>query len=261
VRAAAITAGIFTLLSFGPRITIAGHKTGIPGPWTLVDHLPLFNAVVPTRLSLVVAPIIGLFLALAIDRFLATTGRERTLGLLAVGAVLLPLLPAPMPAKDTPHLPAFIAQDIWRDYVPPDRSLVMVPLSNNIDPTGIRWAARSNLEFAIAGGYFLGPGGNDGRSIFGAPVRQTEVLFRYVARTGDIPRLYESHLRNFDLDLRYWRAAVLVVSPAQRNADALRKLLTRLLGPGQQVGGVWLWDVRERVDELNRSGGSKTGVK
>jgi hypothetical protein len=45
-------------------------------------------------------------------------------------------------------------------------------------------------------------------------------------------------------DLAYWRAAVLVIPPGEPHEVALRRLLDRVVGPGERVGGVWLWDVR-----------------
>ena len=49
-------------------------------------------------------------------------------------------------------------------------------------------------------------------------------------------------------DLRYWRAAAVVLPPGD-NAEQLRQVTTDLLGfPPVWVGRVWLWDVRPIVD-------------
>jgi len=45
-------------------------------------------------------------------------------------------------------------------------------------------------------------------------------------------------------DLRYWRAAIVVLLPGSRNEPALRQVLTGVLGAPLLVGGVELWDVR-----------------
>lgn len=248
VRVAAVSGLVFAVLSLGPELVVWRHRTGIAGPWTFLDGLPLFDSVVPTRLSLVLVPIIGLILALAGDRLAAAEFSGRLVGIVAMVVALIPLVPLPIPVHEAPTPPEFISSGAWRGFVPAGRSMVLVPLTTYADPTGMSWSARSNVEVPIAGGYFLGPGGPDGRAIFGAPPRMTERLFRYVARTGRIPRITEQHRRDLEIDLAYWRAAVLVVQPDQPYADKLTQLLIRLLGPGERVGGVWLWDVRTRVD-------------
>ena len=48
----------------------------------------------------------------------------------------------------------------------------------------------------------------------------------------------------FKQDLTYWRAAVVVLVPHDKNVDALRDVLVQVLGQPQVVGGVEIWDVR-----------------
>ncbi|GAB3811874.1 hypothetical protein GCM10027605_52670 [Micromonospora zhanjiangensis] len=71
LRALAVTAGVFTVLSWGPRVKFLGMFPGIPLPYALVGHLPVFNAALPSRLALVVGPVLGLLLAYAVDTLLA----------------------------------------------------------------------------------------------------------------------------------------------------------------------------------------------
>ncbi|HEY2947841.1 MAG TPA: hypothetical protein VGJ53_05495 [Micromonosporaceae bacterium] len=254
VRAALVTGVVFAALSLGPELVVGGHRTGIPGPWLYLGHLPLLDAVVPTRFGLVLVPILAVLVALPLDR-LRTAGRLRVggvpvrpLGYAAVAAAMIPLVPAPFPVKPTPPAPEFVTAGRWREYVPPGRSIVFVPLSNDRYLSGMRFAARSRLEFAIAGGYFLGPGGDEGRAIFGAPPRRTQELLQLVARTGYVPRSTSPELRKVVADdLAYWRAAVLVIPSGQPHEVALRRLLDGVVGPGERVGGVWLWDVRNGI--------------
>jgi hypothetical protein len=191
-------------------------------------------------------------LALGADRAL-TLARERpavgtglriaTVGALAVA--LVPLVPRPLPAVNTAPIPAFVTDGTYRDVAPPGTALVFAPLTNNLHLDGMRWAARADLEFAIAGGYFLGPGPDGDRAIFNAPMRPTTSLLNRVERTGAVPRFTTAQRRAFADDLRYWRAAALVVPAGTRNEAALRRALTSLTGePGRLVGGVWLWDLR-----------------
>jgi len=63
VRALGGTAAAFSVLSLGSRIHLAGDDTGVPGPWALLDELPLFDSVVPSRLALVLTPLFGCLIA------------------------------------------------------------------------------------------------------------------------------------------------------------------------------------------------------
>jgi hypothetical protein len=251
--ALAITGAVFTALSLGPAVVVGGRETGIPGPWRLLAELPIFNAVVPTRLALITAPIAAGLLALGADRAL-TLARARhgaaaaalRLATVAVVAVaLIPLVPRPIPAATTPALPAFITAGTWREYVTPGTSMVVVPVTNNIHLDGMRWSTRSDPMIPIAGGYFLGPSADGGRAIFNAPRRATDVFLERVSKTGRMPRVLSlSQQRAFYADVRYWKAAVLVMPPGLKNADAVRRALDRLAGPSRFVGGTWIWDVR-----------------
>jgi hypothetical protein len=75
VAAGAAALGL-TLLALGPKIYFNTSRTSIPGPWALVRHLPLFDSVVPTRLSLMVLPIVAVLIALAHDRVLTLYRRS-----------------------------------------------------------------------------------------------------------------------------------------------------------------------------------------
>ncbi|WP_426503981.1 DUF6541 family protein [Dactylosporangium sp. McL0621] len=68
-RALFITALVFALLSLGTVIKYNGADTSWHGPWKWVHELPLFDSVVPTRLGLVIAPLLGVMLALLVDRY------------------------------------------------------------------------------------------------------------------------------------------------------------------------------------------------
>ncbi|MFG2044223.1 hypothetical protein [Dactylosporangium sp. NPDC048998] len=70
-RAVFLTALVFALLSLGTDIKYKAEPTDWHGPWEWVHHLPLFDSVVPTRLALVIAPLVGVLLAMLVDRYVA----------------------------------------------------------------------------------------------------------------------------------------------------------------------------------------------
>lgn len=253
VKAALITAAVFVLLSFGHTIVVAGHDTGIPGPFRLVMELPLGELLVPTRFALVVVPVIGLLLALAADRAQALPWRDsngipvRAVWAAAFAAALVPIVPTPLQVRQLAPAPAFVADGIWREYVEPGRSVVPVPLPANWHMFGQTWSAETRTEMPVPAGYFLGPTSpTDPRGIWGPAPRPTAQLLHDVAVTGQVPTLTDADRQKMLEDLRHWRASVVVLGH-EPNGPALRTVLEHLLGPGTQRGGVWLWDVRALV--------------
>ncbi|MFU8871388.1 hypothetical protein [Micromonospora sp. SL4-19] len=249
VRALAVTGVFFAVLSLGERVTWWDRDL-FTGPWELLVRLPLLDAVVPTRFGLITTVVIGMLLALAVERaWSLRTAERRTVRTLAVAGLVLALLPiAPMPLQVTtrPAVPRFITADRWRQYVGPDQTLVPVPVPSMGNTNPMRWAASTDLDFRIPGGYFLAPRngvtGDPGR--FGGRRSGVGELLAEVAATGRTPKLDDRQRRRFLDELRYWRAAIVVLPLNQQNAEPLRRTVEQLVGPARQELDVWLWDVR-----------------
>lgn len=248
-RSVAIAGLVMLLVSMGPHLRVSGTTTTIPLPFGLISHLPVINLVSVTRFAMVTATVVGVLLALIIDRGVRLTGRSRRWFLIGLAVALVPVLPKPLPTIPAAPLPPFIADGMWRDYVADDRSLVPVPLPEvTTGREAMRWAGLSNLAFRVPRGYFMGPADPPGNltGSWNAPHRPTSVLLWKVREYGQIPPLTPEDRSAAVADLTYWRAAVVVLVPGSRNVDALGVTLTDLLGRGpQQVGGVLLWDVRD----------------
>ncbi|MEU5945593.1 hypothetical protein ABZ793_08525 [Micromonospora sp. NPDC047465] len=256
VRALAVCGVLFALLSLGAQVRLDGTATGIPGPYRLVAELPLLDLAVPARFPLVCIPVLGILLALSLDRLRAAAGAEPRAGgvpvrLLwggAVAAALLPLFPTPIRTVPAWPVPAFVAEGGWRAYVPPGRTLVPVPpvTGAGISPAML-WSARTGLAFPTPGGYFIGPrAADDPAARWGAPDRPTAVLLRRAAETGEVPAVTDADRRRAVEDLRHWRAAV-VVQGGLHHGDPVRRTVEALLGPGREVAGAYVWDVRPLV--------------
>ncbi|MGX7670920.1 hypothetical protein [Plantactinospora sp. DSM 117369] len=172
--------------------------------------------------------------------------RLRILAYAAIALALLPLVPRPLPATHIDPPPRFITSGAWRPYVPAGRTLVPVPIPSNVHGLStLRWSALTGQAFPIPAGYFIGPDAQ-GYGVFGAPSRPTSLLIYGTMDRGAAPVVTEEHRRQAIEDLRFWRASVVVLGdhPA---TPALHVLLAGLLGPGQRVDDVWLWDVRPLV--------------
>ncbi|MEU4771997.1 hypothetical protein [Micromonospora sp. NPDC023644] len=256
VRALAACGLFFALLSLGEQVRLDGTPTGIPGPYRLVAELPLLDHAVPARFPLVCVPVLGILLALSLDRLRpeAAAGPRaggvpvRLLWGGAVAAALLPLIPTPIRTVPAWPVPAFVAEGGWRAHVPPGRTLVPVPpvTGAGVSPAML-WSARTGLAFPAPGGYFIGPrAADDPAARWGAPDRPTAELLRRVAETGEVPVVTDEHRRQAVEDLRHWRAAV-VVQGGLHHGDPVRRTVDALLGPGREVAGAHVWDVRPLV--------------
>ncbi|PWR06922.1 hypothetical protein DKT68_20955 [Micromonospora acroterricola] len=253
VRALAITGGFFAVLSLGERVSWWDREL-VGGPWQWLVHLPLLDAVVPTRFGLITSVVVGLLLALAVERAWALRPADRrtvrTLTAAGLAFALLPIVPMPLRMVSRPPVPHFITADRWRAYVGPDQTLVPVPVPSMGNTHGMRWAASTNLDFKIPGGYFLAPrNGNTGDpGRFGGRPSGVGQLLEEVATTGRTPKLDDRQRRRFMDELRHWRAAILVLPLRQQNAEPLRRTVEELVGPGRQELDVWVWDVRTLTD-------------
>ncbi|MFY1586018.1 hypothetical protein ACN267_16090 [Micromonospora sp. WMMD734] len=249
VRALAVTGAFFALLSLGERISWWGRDL-VTGPWELLVRLPLLDAVVPTRFALITSVVIGMLLALAVQRAWTLRGAQwqhaKTVTVAALVLALLPIVPMPLKVTSRPPVPDFITADRWREYVGPGQTLVPVPVPSMGNTHGMRWAAATNLDFKIPGGYFLAPrNGNTGDpGRFGGRPSGIGQLLDEVATTGRTTKLDDRQRRRSLDELRHWNAAVLVLPLRQHNAEPLRRTVEQLVGPARRELDVWVWDVR-----------------
>lgn len=245
VRALAACGLLFALLSLGTTIVVNRHDTGVPGPYRLLAGVPLLDLVVPARFALACVPVLGVLLALALDRVRHRAARTWAPWAGAVAAALLPLTPTPIRTVPAMPVPAFVADGGWRAYVPPGRTLVPVPpvTGSAVSPASF-WSARTGLAFDAPGGYFIGPrSAADPAARWGAPDLPTSLLLRRAAETGQVPPIGDAERRQAVADLRHWRAAVLVQADSTPG-DPVRATVDALVGPGRDVPGAHVWDVR-----------------
>lgn len=249
VRALAFTGLLFAVLSLGERVSYWTRDL-FYGPWEWLVKVPLLDAVVPTRFGLITTVVVGLLLALATDRaWTLELADRRVRQAVVVGGLaiaLVPLVPFPLKVVARPPVPDFISSGHWRPFVGSNQSLVPVPVPAMGYTDGMRWAASTDLDFKIPGGYFLAPrNGNTGDpGRFGGRPNGVGELLDQVAKSGRTITLNDRQRRRSLDDLRHWNAAILVLPVRQHNVESLRRTVDQIVGPGRQLDDVWLWDVR-----------------
>lgn len=251
VKALAFTGMAAAFLSLGPEFRIPYTDIVLTGPWRALAHQPLFESVIESRVALICAPVLGVLIALAADRLVVTRDRvNQVVGLAAVAAALLPVLPTPYPVRERSQVPEFITQGMYRSYLGEGESVVTVPLPNPGSAEALHWQSATGLGFRVAGGYFNGPWGPDRIGIYGATPRHTSNLLNEVRNSGRVPTIGPNWQAQARFDLAAWRAGLVVLEP-QYNDAALYATVEKLLGrPGKRVGGVWVWDVRDPKDSV-----------
>ncbi|MFI1014279.1 dolichyl-phosphate beta-glucosyltransferase [Streptomyces sp. NPDC020965] len=244
VKALAFTALVAALLSLGVKFRIPYTDITLTGPWRALAHQPLLESVIESRVAMICAPVLGILLALTVDRLVVTRARAfRAVGLAAVAAALLPVVPTPYPVRERAEPPSFITAGLYRSYITERESVVTFPLPGPGDADPLYWQSSTDEHFSLAGGYFNGPWGPDRIGIYGSVPRHTSNLLGRVRDSGRVPEIGPRWREQARLDLASWRAGVVVLEPGY-NAEALYRTLEKLLGKsGERVGGVWVWDV------------------
>jgi hypothetical protein len=157
---------VFVLIvafAVGP-IAVAGNRRLGSVPWAPLWSLPLARSAQPTRLTLfaflVLAFMVALWLALPVKDTLLLAVRW-TIGLAAVALIIahVPVvasmgyaLPAgqPPPAARPAALPAFFSSGLYRHYLYPGETVVVVSDRGN---AGMLFQADTDFYFRLAGGF------------------------------------------------------------------------------------------------------------
>jgi hypothetical protein len=167
-RACAVTAAVLLLLSVGAHPMGGFHSTtpltSATLPWGWAEQLPLLNAGLPNRLSIVADGAVAALLAFGIDRALAwlrgTRLSQRWAAAIvgvAVAAVVLPLVPAPLPAQPADPLPAGWAATLASLRLRPWATVLVVPVPTDQLTAALRWEADGGQPISLVGGYYEGP--------------------------------------------------------------------------------------------------------
>jgi hypothetical protein len=157
VRFTGLLLGAVVLLALGPRLHVAGHSLSVRLPWVIPQRLPYFESILPARLAVIMFLLLGLLLAVFVDRFPRRSRRGGfTLGVIVAAALvpLLPSLPYPSATGDTPRFFSSGARAIPKGSV-----ALVAPLAGVAGGTTrpLLWQAESALRFRMPESYVIRP--------------------------------------------------------------------------------------------------------
>jgi hypothetical protein len=146
-----IMAVLSLILALGAHLHVAGRRTiPLPGGW--IQHLPIIDGIIPERMSvftsLAVAIGIAAWLARPAGNVVVRTGRWLVIVLAVV--MLWPNITKPSYGV-APANPRFFATNLYRRYLSPNETVLILPYSYNDVST--LWQAETGFYFYMPEGY------------------------------------------------------------------------------------------------------------
>ena len=237
LRVSALLTVLLAALSLGATVVYQGNPTSIPGPWRLLQHLPLAESVLATRFGLFAPMAAGAVVAIVLTR---VHSRWSPLAAAAVAAVLLaPLLPRPLQVEAVAITPESTMRALAT--VPTGDTVLVVPFPTATQTAPLRWQVDAGFGYRMPGGYFTGPGPDGHAYIGGDAPRATEALLTEVLDTQVEFGITAEDRAAATADLAYWGVDTVVLGPSQDSA-VLERTLTALFGsPTSVYGGTVIW--------------------
>ena len=182
VRVTSVTAVLMILLSLGPWLHIGNAVLPIPLPWLALGKLPLLTHVLPGRLTLFVWLAVAVVVAIVIARATHLAPRPAARRLLAVGASLILLLPAPL-ARAPFATPAFFRN--WPSHhLKSDETVLVAPyFVNGGEAAPMVWAAEAGYRLRMPEAYAYVPQPNGG-TYSGPPQSQLTFTMFVIQQRG-----------------------------------------------------------------------------
>ena len=250
IRVAGVTCLLLEWLGMGAR-PLQRHVT-LPSfllPWSLVQHLPVINGLVPDRLAILADACAAAVLAFALD--LARSRRYAPFSRWPAGApiaagiavfALLPLIPAPYAPVRVGSVPAGYAATFAALDLRPDARVLLAPYPYSGTSGVMRWQADTGEPGSMIGGDFIAPNqpgrkGRAGRS----GMTPTSYYIDYLY-AGDLSGQRPSHAQ-IEADLASWDPAAVVAVTAP--SSPLGQFLIQLFGqPTTRIQSVLGWRLR-----------------
>ena len=247
IRVAGLTCVLLEWLGMGagqlqPHFTLPGFLL----PWSLVQHLPVIDGMVPDRLCILADAGAAAVLAFAFD--LARSGKYAPFANWRHGAkiasgiavlALLPLVPAPYAPVRVNPVPAGYTATFAALHITPRERVLLAPFPFSGTSGVMRWQADTGEPGTMIGGMFIAPDqpgrlGRAGRSAMTPTAYYIDYLFW---RDYSKP---EPSRQQIAADLATWDPAAVVA--ATKPTTRLGQFLIQLFGqPTTHIGNVLGW--------------------
>jgi hypothetical protein len=237
VRSAGVTWAVLEALSLGVNGPL------LPFHW--LQGLPLLGDTFPSRMSILADGAAAAALAFGLDLARSsvppTAGRLRRAAPVVVALLaVLPLVPRPVAAIPGAKVPAGWDTVFTRLHLPPNASVLVVPLPQSQQGEAMLWQADTGQPAELVAGWFLGPNasGNADDAYWGPPfaagtVRCLDALGQGAAASGDCASVLRPALS-------YWHPAAVVADTSP--ATPLGRFLIKFLGePAIEDGQLLAW--------------------
>ncbi len=260
------------LLTLGPHLVVDGHRTDVPLPFLILDHVPFFNSIVPPRMAFGVTTCLAALIAFSLDnvrrdertslqhgpRWRWGTPALRS-GFLAAGVLVVlavTLLPKwPYGTTRAATLPTQIRQAVPAG----DPVAVTYPYATYFHVQPMVWQVNDDFDFRLLGGYGFNPWPHsaDPSGYLGLdrpvepPPMNPEGLQRFLANQegvtlyGPQPPLNSGLVGVTRATLSKYNVKVVIVDRSAGGSRKVVKLFRMALGlPTATAGSFVLWNVR-----------------
>jgi hypothetical protein len=139
--------GLGVVAELGVRLDLFGRY--IPLPWRVISTLPLFDDVLPVRISMFVS----LAASVCVAWWSSSRRVPRAARLTLTAAAIASVVPSVWLGlwHEHPYRPAFFAQGTYRTCLERNDSVLMLPFPNRSD--AMLWQAEAEFAFRMANGY------------------------------------------------------------------------------------------------------------
>jgi hypothetical protein len=260
------------VLTLGPHLVVDGHSTDVPLPFLVLDHIPLFNSIVPPRLAFGVDTSLAALIAFSLDKIrqderaslprgprrrwgtpVLTSGPLAVIVLVVLAVTLLPQWPYATTRATT--LPTQIRQAVPAG----DPVALTYPYATYFHVQPMVWQVNDNFDFRLLGGYGFHPWPHSAdpsgylgldRPLEPVPMNP-EGLQRFLANQegvtlyGPRPALDSSLVAVTRATLSRYHVKVVIVDRSAHGSRLVVKLFKMALGlPTATARSFVLWDVR-----------------
>ena len=250
VRVLGLTGAGVWLLSMGSPLTVLGHPLPLPGPFRLVEHLPILHNILPMRLSVHVTLALSGLTAVFLHHALRRPVRSAVAPVVAVTAVAVLIAPTDVPSRPL-HIPAAISSGALEDALPQGAVVKALPAPRAVAEPAYAQAmalqAAAGMHYRETGGYFIGST-DDNDVIYQSLLDPLDVLLRETEADSadDLP---ESEVASAVGAIRAGGTEFILIPVGAPLLDLpagdLAEALARTPGArAQQIEDTWLIDLR-----------------